>query len=260
MISLRLDKVTKHFGRLAAVVDVSMEVAEGERRAIIGPNGAGKTTLFNLISGELPPTKGEVYFREQPVHQLPSYERACLGMGRTFQRNNLFNGLTVFENVRLAIQRRQAISRRPWRPAGRYSAVEEQSAQLLEDFALESYADVVAANLSYGVQRQVEVAMTVALRPRLLLLDEPTAGMSPSETATMTEFIERLPRDITILIVEHDLDVIFCLADRITVLHYGRVIADGPAEEVKGDPHVQEVYLGEGSDSQMTADLGFLGV
>ena len=241
---LRAENLSRNFGGLMAVNNVSLSVEPGERRAIIGPNGAGKTTLFNLLSGELPPLQGRIFLDQQDITPLPVHERARLGIGRTFQRNNLFLNLTVFENVRLAIQGRAGVSHRAFAPIERFTTLQEETERLLERFGLQDQASLLARNLSYGEQRQLEVALALATQPRVLLLDEPTAGMSPAETAAMIGMIQEMPRDITLLIIEHDMDVVFSLADRITVLHYGEVIADGTPEEVKGNPRVMEVYLG----------------
>jgi branched-chain amino acid transport system ATP-binding protein len=244
---LRLDNLKRNFGGLTAVDGISLRVAPGERRAIIGPNGAGKTTLFNLISGELPATAGRVYLGGQDVTGLAAYQRANLGMGRTFQRNNLFFGLSVFENVRLAVQHHQGISRRLFAPAARFTAANQAALILLDRIGLAGYRDAPASTLAYGQQRALEIALALANAPRLLLLDEPTAGMSPGETAEIVRLIDSLPRELTILIIEHDMDVIFSLADRISVLYYGRVLVEGTPAEVKGNRQAQEIYFGEGA-------------
>lgn len=248
---LRVEGLSRNFGGLMAVNNVSLAVESGERRAIIGPNGAGKTTLFNLLSGEMRPLKGHIFLDRQDITPLPSYERARLGIGRTFQRNNLFLNLTVFENVRLATQVTAHVSHRPFVPIERFEALQEETQALLERIGLQEQAGVPARNLSYGEQRQLEVALALATHPRVMLLDEPTAGMSPAETRAMVDMIRDMPQDITLLIIEHDMDVVFDLADRITVLHYGEVIADGTADEVQADPRVMEVYLGLGQELQI---------
>lgn len=244
MTRLKVERLCKNFGGIAALVEVTLEVQPGERRAIIGPNGAGKSTLFNLIAGELPPTSGKVYLGERDLTGLPVYERANLGLGHTFQRNNLFMGLTVFENVRLAVQHRQGTARHLFRAASSFELVTRESEALLAQVGLAGQRDQVVKTLAYGQQRALEVALALATHPQVLLLDEPTAGMSPAETVEMVRLIEGLPRSLTMLIVEHDMDVVFSLADRITVLHYGQVISEGAPAEVRADPLVQEIYLG----------------
>lgn len=253
MSELHVDEVTKHFGGLAALSDVTFHVKTGQRRAIIGPNGAGKTTLFNVISGQAEPNHGEVRLEGKKIGSLPPHRRARLGIGRTFQRNNLFPALSVFENVQLAVQQRRRVSWKPWRLMGRITPVQVETTEVIESFGLGAWSDTRADGLSYGVQRQVEVAVATALRPRLLLLDEPTAGMSPAETAHMAQVVSALPAEMTILIIEHDLDVLFSLVDSVTVLHFGQVIADGEPDAIKQNRRVQEVYLGE--EEHHPADL-----
>lgn len=245
MSILRTEHLSRNFGGLMAVNNVNIAVEPGERRAIIGPNGAGKTTFFNLLSGELRPLSGRIFLDEQDITPLPVYERARLGIGRTFQRNNLFLGLTVYENVQLALQQRLGIASRWFQAADAFDELKQEALDLLTALDLEERLFQPAGSLSYGEQRQLEIALALAMKPRVLLLDEPTAGMSPAETAAMVQMIENLPRDVTLLIIEHDMDVVFSLADRITVLHYGEVIAEGTPEEVKNNPRVLEVYLGE---------------
>ncbi len=244
MSRLKVERLCKNFGGIAALVEVTLEVQPGERRAIIGPNGAGKSTLFNLIAGELAPTGGKVYLGGRELTGLSVNERANLGLGHTFQRNNLFLGLTVFENVRLAVQHHQRITRHLFKVVSDFEAVTRETEVLLERVDLADQKDQLVRTLAYGQQRVLEVALALATQPQVLLLDEPTAGMSPAETTEMAQLIEGLPRSLTMLIVEHDMDVVFSLADRITVLHYGQVISEGTPAEVRADPLVQEIYLG----------------
>lgn len=242
---LQVESLVRNFGGLRAIDRVRLRVARGERRAIIGPNGAGKTTLFDLISGELFPHEGRVFLDEQDITHLPAHARAQRGLARTFQRNNLFLNLSAFENVRLAVQRVEGISADALHRKDSYSAVNDRVSSLLTQLGLWQQRTTPARHLSYGAQRQLEFTLALATAPRVLLLDEPTAGMSPAETARTLEFLQTLPRELTLLIIEHDMDVIFALAERITALHYGQVIADGPAEDVRKDPRVMEIYLGQ---------------
>ena len=241
---LALDRLSRSFGALSAVNGVSLEVAPRERRAIIGPNGAGKTTLFNLITGHLAPSGGRVLLGGMPITGLAPHALARRGLARSFQRNNLFPRLSVLENLRLAAA---ADGRGSWSLLGsvsRLTAPLARARETAEAVGLAERLDVLAAALSYGEQRQLEVGLALATRPRLLLLDEPTAGMSPEETARMTRMLEGLPRELTLLIIEHDMDVVASLADRVTVLHYGEVLTEGTFDEVKADPRVYDVYLG----------------
>jgi branched-chain amino acid transport system ATP-binding protein len=241
---LELDRLRRTFGALHAVNGVSLRVPPSERRAIIGPNGAGKTTLFNLITGQLAPTAGRILFEGTPITGLAPDAVARRGVSRSFQRTTVFGRLPVLENLRLAAA---AGGRGSYDLLGPVTRLREPLARAREIAAAVGLADrlaVAAGALSYGEQRQLEIGIALATRPKLLLLDEPTAGMSPEETQRMTELLAGLPRDITLLIIEHDMDVVFTLADRITVLHYGEVLAEGSAAEVRGDPRVYEVYLG----------------
>jgi branched-chain amino acid transport system ATP-binding protein len=238
----------KHFGALAALAGVDLKVDAGERRAVIGPNGAGKTTLFHIISGELEPSAGSVFLSGEPVTDLPPHVRARMGLGRTFQRNNLLLRLTVWENVRLAVQVRHRIGAQLFRSADAYPQVSADAAALLDQVGLSHRRADMVAEISYGEQRQLELALAMATVPHVLLLDEPTAGMSPAETAHMVDMLAALPRTIAMCIIEHDMDVVAALADNITVMHYGQVIADGPAAAVRADPRVQAVYLGTTAD------------
>jgi branched-chain amino acid transport system ATP-binding protein len=242
--ALALDGVCRTFGALTAVNGVTLTLAPRERRAIIGPNGAGKTTLFNLITGHLAPTAGRILFEGAPVAGLPPHAVAQRGISRSFQRTNLFPRLPVMENLRLAAAARSPGSYDLLGAVGRRRGPLERARAVAEAVGLTDRLDAPAGTLSYGEQRQLEIGIALATRPKLLLLDEPTAGMSPEETHRMTSLIAGLPREITLLIIEHDMDVVFTLADRITVLHYGEILAEGSADEVRADPRVYEVYLG----------------
>jgi branched-chain amino acid transport system ATP-binding protein len=244
MKAIEATALSKTFGGLQAVLDVSLKIEEGERRVIIGPNGAGKTTLFHLISGFLLPSSGHIHLFGRDVTRLQAYQRAALGLSRTFQVTNLFHKLTLFENILLGVQ---AIKRARfcfYRPVGTFRDIIPETEKLLKEWNLWEKKDVLAKNLSYGEQRQIEVIMALATKPRLLLLDEPTAGLSSAETAQVVSIIKNLPREITIIMIEHDMDVAFEIAEKITVLHFGSTLAEGPAEEIKGNPKVMEIYLG----------------
>ncbi|MCB0035666.1 MAG: ABC transporter ATP-binding protein, partial [Anaerolineales bacterium] len=242
--SLAISHVVKDFGGVRAVNDVSLTVESGEKYAIIGPNGAGKSTLFNLIAGQLPVSSGQIVLGGRDITRLNVQQCANLGIGRTFQRNNLFLGMSVLENVRLAVQHQQRIASSWFRPITSYDELYAKTEALLKRVGLLAEKERKVSELAYGQQRAVEVALALALEPKILLLDEPTAGMSPAETAEIVDLIKRLPPTLTMMIVEHDMDVIFSLADRITVLHYGQVITTGTPQEVHDDALVQEIYLG----------------
>ena len=234
--------LSRAFGGVVALDGVSLKLAEGERRAVIGPNGAGKTTLINILAGEIAPTGGTVRLAGRDITRLRPWQRARLGLAHVYQRTELFAPLSARENVALAV----AAHRGPYRlfrapPRSEYT----DSDAFLERVGLSGRQEVTVGALSHGERRQLELAVALAQRPRVLLLDEPTAGMSPAETARIAELIGGLDRTLTILIVEHDMDVVFRLADRVTVLHEGRVIADGTAADVRGDVRVHDVYLGK---------------
>jgi len=243
-VALRLDRVSRSFGGLLAVDGVDLAVQPGERRAIIGPNGAGKTTLFNLISGELGVSSGAIHLFDQEVTGLPPHRRAALGLARTFQITNLFPSLSALENGLLAVQ---ALTRTKFvmlRPLERFTRLKERALAALRAVGLEDRAATTVRNLSHGEQRQLEIALALAGQPRMLLLDEPTAGLSPGESQLMADLLRGLDPAMTVLIIEHDMDIALQIALHVTVLHYGRVIADGPRERVKADPLVREIYLG----------------
>ena len=245
MALLSLNRVCKNFAGLQVLRDVMLSVEPGERRAIIGPNGAGKTTLFNIVSGELPPSSGSVVLGERDVTNLPPERMFRLGLARTFQKNSLFLDLTTEENVRLAVQAHQKQGHHWFRPWWSFEQVNARTQAVLERSGLWSRRLEPAKNLSYGEQRQLEMAIALAGEPLVLLLDEPTAGMSVTETASSVATIAALPRSLTLLIIEHDMDTVFALADRITVLDHGQVIADGQPDDVRRDKQVRAVYLGE---------------
>ena len=247
MSLLVVESVTKRFGSLAAVRDVSLTVEPGELRAIIGPNGAGKTTFFNLISGFFPPTAGRIAFDGRDITTRAAHERVKLGIGRTFQITEVFPELTVFENVRVSTEVADGFRTRPWIGREDRARVEKQVRDTLELTGLATKADRLAGELSHGDQRAAEIAMALALRPRLLLLDEPTAGMGEQETYDITQLVRRLHRDsrLTILLIEHDMRVIFHLADRISVLDQGSLLAEGTPEEIARNEAVQAAYLGK---------------
>ena len=247
MSLLEVRGITKKFGSLVAVNDVSMAVQPGELRAIIGPNGAGKTTFFNMISGFFPPTSGSIVFDGEDVSSVNAENRVKRGMGRTFQITEIFPELTVLDNVRISSEVANGYRLRPWLSAESRGQVSRQVAELLENTGLSAKADRLVGELSHGDQRAAEIAMALALRPRLLLLDEPTAGMGEQETYEITQLIRRLHRDskLTILLIEHDMRVIFHLADRITVLAEGALLAEGTPKEIAADERVQSAYLGK---------------
>jgi branched-chain amino acid transport system ATP-binding protein len=242
---LSVEKLTRQFGALVAVSGISLNVFVEERRAIIGPNGAGKTTLFNLITGHLEASQGRIVFEGRPITGLPPHAVARRGISRSFQRTNLFPKLPVRENLRLAVAATEGGS---YNLLGsgtvRRNAQFDRVGHVAEAVGLAERLATPAGSLSYGEQRQLEVGVALATQPRLLLLDEPTAGMSPEETERMTRMLEQLPRSVTLLIIEHDMDVVSSLADRVSVLHYGEVLTEGTFDEVKADPRVYEVYLG----------------
>jgi len=248
-LALSLSNVSKAFEGLRALDGVSLAVAAGERRAIIGPNGAGKTTLFGLISGETRAAEGRITLFGRDVTRLPPHRRAALGLARTYQITNLFPRLTALENCLLAVQALTSAKLHLHRALSSYTDHLTRARSVLEAVGLEGKEDEVVRNLSHGEQRQLEIALALAGAPKLLLLDEPTAGLSPAESHMMTALLKKLDPAITLLVIEHDMDVAFELTNRITVLHYGKVIADGLSHEVKVNPLVRETYLGTGLET-----------
>ena len=239
---LRAEGLDRSFGGIHAVNNVSLEIPDGTLHAIIGPNGSGKTTLFNLITGHTKPSAGRVHFAGEDITGMPYSKVARKGLAKSYQITTVFPLLTVFENVRIAAQA-AAHSYVFWRPADSIRAVIARTEEVLERIDLADERGLLASNLSHGDQRRLDLAIALATSPRLLLLDEPTAGMSPSETAMTVELVKELNRDVTILMIEHKMDVILSIADRITVLHQGEKLFEGAPAEVKSHPKVQEVYL-----------------
>jgi branched-chain amino acid transport system ATP-binding protein len=241
-ISLR--NVVKNFGPTEIIRGVTMDIQPGERHALIGPNGAGKTTLFNLISGRFPLTAGEIYLNATRIDGLPPHRINRRGLSRSFQITSIFHRLSVFENIRCSLLWSHGYHYSFWRPLGRQRALNEETERLLEDLNLDGRRDLQAGLLSYAEQRALEIGMTIAGGATAILLDEPTAGMSHSETEYALALIRRVSKGKTLLIVEHDMRVVFNLADTITVLVYGQVIASGPPAAIRADARVQEAYLG----------------
>ena len=241
---LRIEELTKNFGSLIVTNRVNLTVEKGERHVIIGPNGAGKTSLIDQIGGQLSSAGGRIFLEEHDITGLPPEEVCRRGVARTFQRNNLLRELSVLENARLAVQARRGGSFNFYRPVSRFGEQIDAAREVLASVGLAAAAEQPVRNLSYGEQRQLEIAVALASEPLLLLLDEPTAGMSPAETQRMIALIAGLPRRLSILMIEHDMQVVFSLADRITVLCYGEVLATGTQQEIEADARVREVYLG----------------
>ncbi len=241
---LILEDLSKEFGGLQALEGVNLVANCGDRLAIIGPNGAGKTTLFNVVTGSFPATRGQVLFFQRDITRWPTHRRIALGMGRTYQITKLFPRLTVLENIVLAVQGIKQTKLTMHRFLTAYKDIYAKARALLEQADLSGRRDSEIANLSHGEQRQVEVLMALASDPKLLLLDEPTAGLSPAESTTMVSMLKKLDSGITLLIIEHDMGVAFELADRIAVLHQGKLLAEGTKDEVRANQTVQEIYLG----------------
>jgi branched-chain amino acid transport system ATP-binding protein len=241
---LAIDGLSRNFGALMALHAVSLSVAAAERRAVIGPNGAGKTTLFEVITGHIAPSSGRVAFDGVTLTGLPPHAIARRGLSRSFQRTNLFPRLSVFESLRLAAAADGWGSYDIFGSVSRLRAPMKRAREVAAAVGLTDRLHAPAGALSYGEQRQLEVGIALAAAPRLLLLDEPTSGMSPEETERMTRMLEALPRSVALLVIEHDMDVVASLADRVSVLHHGEILTEGTFDDVKADARVYEVYLG----------------
>jgi branched-chain amino acid transport system ATP-binding protein len=243
--AIELRGVQKNFGNTPVIRNVNLAVAQGERHALIGPNGAGKSTTFNLISGYMRLTSGSILMRDEVISNLPPYQINRRGLSRSFQVTNVFSNMSVWENLRCAVLWATGHRYAFWKNIDKLPEVRSRTAQILEDISLTSRRDVPAGLLTYAEQRALEIGITVAGGANVILLDEPTAGMSHAETERAVALIRRLTEGRTLLIVEHDMSVVFGLADRISVLVYGQIIASGTPEEIRGNPKVKEAYLGE---------------
>jgi branched-chain amino acid transport system ATP-binding protein len=242
---LRIEGLSKRFGGVVASDGISLAVPQGELHAIIGPNGAGKTTLIGQLGGEITPDRGRIHFEHLDITDLPAWRRSRLGLARSFQITSLFPDFTVLDNVALAVQAHAGHSFHFWRDARGEASLREPARAALGRLGLSARADVLVSKLSHGEHRQLEIAMALATKPRMLLLDEPMAGMGPDESARMVKTLRELKRDLTILLIEHDMEAVFALADRITVLVYGRIIASDLPEAIRANAQVREAYLGE---------------
>ncbi|MHB8763209.1 MAG: ABC transporter ATP-binding protein [Deferrisomatales bacterium] len=244
MKALTIEDIGVRFGGVQALNHLSLSVEEGERRAIIGPNGAGKTTFFNAISGTLAPDAGRVLLYDRDITRCAAHHRAALGLARTFQLTNLFPSLSVLDNLILGIQALKPMKYVFFRRTSSFRGVASYAESLLEEWGLRERRQTLVRHLSHGEHRQLEIVLAVASRPRVLLLDEPTQGLSTAETASVIPMLERIGRDTTILFIEHDMDVAFQVADRVSVLYFGQLLAEGDEAEIRSNRQVAEVYLG----------------
>ncbi len=248
-VILKTDRLSKNFGGLTATNNVTLEFERGQVHAIIGPNGAGKTTLINLLSGDLLPNDGDILFNGRNITSLPPNKISQMGIGRSYQKTNIFAEFTCFENCWVAAQSRLNTSLRFFRPARHLKIVEERTEKALELCGLSPRRDSRASAMSYGEQRQLEIGMMLATEPELLLLDEPLAGMGSDESLQVIELLRRLAKDHTLILIEHDMDAVFSIADRLTVMVNGRVLETGTVEQIRSSQAVQEAYLGVEEDA-----------
>ncbi|CAM5365410.1 ABC transporter ATP-binding protein [Eoetvoesiella caeni] len=242
---LELQGLVKRYGGLVATDHLSLSVKAGQTHAIIGPNGAGKTTLIQQIAGGLRPNEGTIRFDGQDITVLPMHKRVQRGLARSYQITNIFKSCSVLDNLALAVQARSGSSMRFWRPALSDSAIFDEARELADTVGLSTRVDAIASNLAHGAQRQLEVGLALATRPRMLLLDEPMAGMGHGESLQLVELINRLRGQVTILLIEHDMEAVFQLAECISVLVFGRIIASGNADEIRSNAEVKKAYLGD---------------
>jgi len=248
-LALRTQGLVRYFGGLKATGDVSLDIRPGELHAMIGPNGAGKTTLINLLTGELPAHEGQIFLDARDVTALPVQERVAMGLLRSYQITSIFDAFTVHENICLAARRKQGTGLAVWKALVSYRDISDSARRIAQQCHLDDVLHLKAENLAYGQRRQLEIAMALAAEPRLLLLDEPMAGMSAAEGAAAIELLRSLKGRYTILLVEHDMNAVFALADRITVLVYGSVVATGSSDEIRTHPEVRRAYLGDDDDA-----------
>jgi branched-chain amino acid transport system ATP-binding protein len=241
---LKVEKLSKDFGGVHAVNKISFSVGEGEHLALIGPNGAGKTTLFNLLNGQLKPTGGHIFYRGKDITNLPTHQRIHLGIGRSFQIASLFNNLSVLENTILAIQGTKPSRYQMLRPITSNKQVFEKAYEILTSMDLWDRKNEMVNGIPYGAQRKLEIALSMASNPKLLLLDEPSCGLTVAESAEVTSKIKKLEKSVTVICVAHDMDLVFGIATRIMVLHYGELIIEGSPDKIKDDPTVRKIYLG----------------
>ena len=244
-ITLRTEGLGKDWGSFAANSDISLQFRPGARHALIGPNGAGKTTFINLLTGAFAPTAGRVWLGERDITALPQHERVKLGMTRTFQINTLFAGMTVLQSIVLAIAERRGLQSVWYKTVARHDDLIDEAMALLGTLKLAGEANNITRSLAYGKQRLVEIALALATKPAILLLDEPAAGIPSAESKELFEAIAQLPREVSVVFIEHDMGLVFRFAERITVMVGGRVLTEGTPDEIAADPRVREVYLGE---------------
>ena len=242
---LEMKEIYKDFEGLEVLLGINLEIREGERHSIIGPNGAGKSTLFNLITGKYLPSRGKIFFKSQDITGENPFKLNRMGMARSFQITNIFRTMTVFENVRNAILSKNKIRYNMFLRLSKMNGIKEETERILVQIGLLERKNELAGELAHGHQRALEIGLTIATEPELILLDEPTAGMSAEETREAVKLIRRVTEGKTLVIVEHDMEVVFSLADRISVIYYGQVLASGPPEEIRNDQRVKDAYLGE---------------
>lgn len=244
-IILELRDVYKDFNGLEVLSEINLQINEGERHAIIGPNGAGKSTLFNLITGKYLPSRGKILFKGKDITGESPFKLNRMGLSRSFQITNIFRTMTVFQNIQNAVLSRNRIYYNSFSLLANMRGIIEETERIIKEIGLEEEKNMLAGELPYGHQRALEIGITLATNPELILLDEPSAGMTTEETREAVKFIERITKGKTLIIVEHDMEVVFSLAHRITVFHYGKILASGPPESIRQDPLVKEAYLGE---------------